>query len=333
MLRDEITEPIRPIPQRRVIEKMNEYMSRRDYAGAERHLLYWLAEAQLGRDLDGLLILRNEMVGHYRKTGQRDKAMESAEEALSLLAELGLEDAVIAGTTYVNIATACNAFGEYERSLELFEKARAVYEGCEFVEPQLLGGLYNNMALTCTALGRYEEAMGLYEEAVCVMADVPDGELEQAITFLNMADTVEAQLGPEDGESRIFGLVERAQELLEDKGREILGAGWIPADEDGADGSEDENADGTPAGRACDGTPAGRAGNGSSAGRADNGSPAGRAGSDSGSALRGKSREERARIGYYAFVCEKCAPTFDHYGYFLAAEELKETAERIYREM
>ena len=239
-------------------------------------------------------------------TGQRDKAMESAEEALSLLAELGLEDAVIAGTTYVNIATACNAFGEYERSLELFEKARAVYEGSEFVEPQLLGGLYNNMALTCTALGRYEEAMGLYEEAVRVMADVPDGELEQAITFLNMADTVEAQLGPEEGESRIFGLVERAQELLEDKGREILRAGWIPADEDGADGSEEEDTDGTSAGGA---------------------------GNDSGSALRGKSREERARIGYYAFVCEKCAPTFDHYGYFLAAEELKETAERIYREM
>ena len=304
MLRDEITEPIRPIPQRRVIEKMNEYMSRRDYVGAERHLLYWLAEAQLGRDLDGLLILRNEMVGHYRKTGQRDKAMESAEEALSLLAELGLEDAVIAGTTYVNIATACNAFGEYERSLELFEKARAVYEGSEFVEPQLLGGLYNNMALTCTALGRYEEAMGLYEEAVRVMADVPDGELEQAITFLNMADTVEAQLGPEEGESRIFALVERAQELLENKSREILGPGWPLTEEGGGSGSA-----------ASDG-----------AAESEN-----RDGADS--ALRGKSRDERARAGYFAFVCEKCAPTFDHYGYFLAAEALKETAERIYAQM
>ena len=301
MLRGEITEPIRPIPQRRVIEKMNEYMSRRDYAGAERHLLYWLAEAQLGRDLDGMLVLRNEMVGHYRKTGQRDKAMESAEEALSLLAELGLSDAIIAGTTYVNIATACNAFGEYGRSLELFEKARAVYEGSEYVQPQLLGGLYNNMALTCAALGRYEEALELYEKALAVMADVPDGELEQAITFLNMADVVEAQLGPEEGESRIFALVERAQELLENKSREILGPGWPLTDEGGVR----YRLFGLPMRRRQDGA---------------------------GSALRGKSREERARIGYFAFVCEKCAPTFDHYGYFLAAEALKETAERIYRE-
>ena len=39
---------IRPIPQQRVIEKMDAYMSRRDYAGAERHLLYWLEEARAG---------------------------------------------------------------------------------------------------------------------------------------------------------------------------------------------------------------------------------------------------------------------------------------------
>ena len=34
--------------------------------------------------------------------------------------------------------------------------------------------------------------------------------------------------------------------------------------------------------------------------------------------------------GYYAFVCEKCAPSFLYYGYFAAAEELKKEAERIY---
>ena len=176
MLNEESMETIKPVPQRRIADKMNEYMSRRDYAGAERHLLYWLAEAELGRDLQGQLMLRNEMVGHYRKTAQREKAMESAGKALELLAELGMEDSISAGTTYVNIATACNAFGEYERSLELFEKARAVYEGSAYVEPRLLGGLYNNMALTCTALSKYDEALDLYEKAIAVMAKVQDGE-------------------------------------------------------------------------------------------------------------------------------------------------------------
>ena len=284
MLNEESMETIKPVPQRRIVDKMNEYMSRRDYAGAERHLLYWLAEAELGRDLQGQLMLRNELVGHYRKTAQREKAMESAAKALELLRELGMEESISAGTTYVNIATACNAFGEYERSLELFEKARAAYEGSSFVEPRLLGGLYNNMALTCTALSKYDEALALYEKAVSVMAKVPDGELEQAITCLNMADAVEAWVGMEEGESRIFELVERAEELLDNKGRELL----CPD---------------------CEAPVLEMPGE-----------------------LKALPAEERARIGYYAFVCEKCAPVFEYYGYFLTANRLRETAEKIYAE-
>lgn len=311
MYRDDSADVIRPVPQRRIIEKMNDYMSRRDYGGAERHLLYWLDEAKLGRDLRGQLMLQNELIGHYRKTAQRESFMESAGKALELLELLGMEDTISAGTTYVNIATACNAFGEYSRSMEMFRRARAAYEGSSYTEPQLLGGLYNNMALTCAALGEraaeresegsapesagsagerdmnaqewYEEALELYEKALHLMAEVPDGELEQAITYLNMANTVEAQLGMEEGESRICGLVERAEELLEKKSDELLGkddalSALLSGDRE---------------------------------------------------ALSSLSRETRARLGYFAFVCEKCAPTFSYYGYFLTAEKLAERADRL----
>lgn len=36
------------------------------------------------------------------------------------------------------------------------------------------------------------------------------------------------------------------------------------------------------------------------------------------------------RNGYYAFVCEKCAPTFDYFGRFAFAKELKTRSEEIY---
>jgi len=36
------------------------------------------------------------------------------------------------------------------------------------------------------------------------------------------------------------------------------------------------------------------------------------------------------RNGYYAFVCEKCAPTFDYYGWFACAAELNRKAREIY---
>jgi tetratricopeptide (TPR) repeat protein len=283
MNRDLTTDMIRPVPQRRIIDKMDEYMSRRDYNGAERHLLYWLEEAKLGGDRQGQLMLRNELVGHYRKTGQKEPAMESAAKALDLLRELDMENTITAGTTYVNIATACGAFGDHERAIRLFEKARAAYESSSQTETQLLGGLYNNMALTCTELGRCEEALALYEKAADLMGRVPDGELEQAITYLNMANTVEAQLGLEAGEQQINVLVERAEELLEAKGEELLGKGEA-ALTDGTD-------------------------------------------------LRAMKQEERARLGYYAFVCEKCAPTFAYYGYFMTAESLTERSEELVRRL
>ena len=36
------------------------------------------------------------------------------------------------------------------------------------------------------------------------------------------------------------------------------------------------------------------------------------------------------RNGYHAFTISKCAPTFDYFGYFLYAKELRERAEKIY---
>ena len=36
------------------------------------------------------------------------------------------------------------------------------------------------------------------------------------------------------------------------------------------------------------------------------------------------------RDGYHAFTISKCAPTFDHFGYFLYAAELKKRAKEIY---
>jgi len=247
---------VRTVPQQRIVEKLDDYMSRRDYPGAERHLLYWLREAELGHDLRGELMVRNELVGHYRKVGDREAALENVEAVLRLLEALDFQKTISAGTSYVNAATACSAFGENERALELFGRARAVYESSASTDPKLLGGLCNNMALACTALGRYAEARELYDRAMEAMGRVSGGELEQAITCLNLANLAEAEKGMEQGEGEIFALVDRAWDLIE-------------------------------------GTTA-------------------------------------PRDGYYAFVCEKCAPTFSYYGYFQAAQALNERAEKIY---
>ena len=233
---------LKPIPQERIISKLDEYMSRRDYGGAERHLIYWLGEAQAARDRRGELMLRGELVGHYRKTSQREKAFENIEAALRLVKELGFEDTISAGTCYVNCATAACAFGENGRALELFNSALPIYESKAATRPELLGG--------------FGEAQDSFKKALEIMGNVPGGSLEEAMTLLNMADLVAAEYGMETGESRIYSLLDEALSKLE-----------------GTDAPHD---------------------------------------------------------GYYAFVLEKCAPVFEHYGYFAAAQELKRRSEDIY---
>lgn len=256
------------IPQQRIVEKLDEYMSHRDYAGAERHLLYWLDEALALGDRRGELMVRNELVGHFRKTANQEQAFSHAEEALALVGELGFENTISAGTTYTNTATAFNAFGENERAIGLFEKAIEVYEASPQTAPHLLGGLYNNMALACVALGRFDEADALYQRALEVMGPSEHGELEQAITYLNMADAV----------------VARAKEQF------------------GGD------ADAAMQDPSCEGT----------------------VGSLLDTAYQLLDTSSIPRDGYYAFVCEKCAPTFAFYGYFLADENLRARAREIY---
>ena len=247
---------IKPVPQQRIMEKVDEYMSRRDYAGVERHLLYWLEEAKLGHDQKGELMIRNELVGHYRKVLDREHALTQAEAALKLLDEIGFEGSITAGTTCVNAATAYQAFGENARAMELFERARKNYEAIPSLKPELLGGLYNNMALTLVSLGRYREADTLYEKAIETMGNAEHGALEQAITYLNKANAAEDEKGLLDASETIDACLEEAQRLLDAPG--------IPHE------------------------------------------------------------------GYYAFVCEKCAPTFEYYGWFQAAEELNRRAGEWY---
>ncbi len=247
---------IKPINTRRFIEKLDEYYGRNDYDGAERHIKYWLSEAKSGGDLRGQFTVYNEMMGYYRKTGRYEEAVFAVDSALSLIFPLGIEGTASEGTAYVNAATVYKTFKESEKALPLFEKAKSIYEKTLKENDGRIGGLYNNMALALSDLQRYEEAVAYYEKAIEIMMKNENGELEAAISYLNMANAKEAQLGMEAAEEFISDCVERAKALID--------------------------------------TP------------------------------------KLRRDGYYAFVCGKCAPTFEYYGYFLYANELKETAKKIY---
>ena len=248
-------ETLQPVPVGRILDRLREYEDRNDWPAVERHLKYWLEEAEANRDERGQLTLNNELMGYYRKQGKQEEAFAHAERAAELVEKLGMEDTVTAGTTWVNAGTVREAFGDPVGGLAFFEMARANYEKNLPADDGRLGGLYNNMALALTVCGRYGEAEEMFRRAIGVMAKQEHGELEQAITWLNMADAAEANLGAEEAEETAEEYLGRAEELLNEPS--------LP------------------------------------------------------------------RNGYYAFVCEKCAPVFGHYGWFAAEAELRKRAKEI----
>lgn len=247
---------ITPIPVGRILEKLDSYLNKNDYDAAERHLTYWLSEADAGHDTRGKLAVLNEQIGLYRKTGKETECLRAIADALSLAVSMDMENPVTYGTTLVNAATGYKAFGQAAEALPLYRQAREIYESTLDPEDGRLGGLYNNMALALTDRREFREAEALFQKAIQVMEKQENGALEVAVTCLNLADLVRAERGDEDGEKEIEKYLLQAEALLD--------------------------------------------------------------------------TENLPRDGHYAFVCEKCAPVFGYYGYFVTEKELYRRAEEIH---
>ncbi|MBQ7010317.1 MAG: tetratricopeptide repeat protein [Clostridia bacterium] len=247
--------PAEHLPVDRIISKLDSLFAKNDNEGAARHLDYWLGESMRTGDMRARLTLLEEQMGLMRKMGNDKAATDAADEALRLVPALSQENTKCHGTVLLNAATVHKAFGRNSRAIELYGEAKKILEAVNAPE-DLLAGLYNNMAIAYVSLGEYAEARALFRVALEIMLRTDGGECDAAITCLNLADLVMAQMGAEEGEKEIENYLDRAEDLLE-------------------------------------------------------------------------AAKERTD-GYYAFVCDKCAPVFMNYGRFLYSRELKDRAVRIY---
>ena len=199
----------------RILEKLDEYFASNDTAGAKRHLEYWLAEAEAFCDKRGIITVANELIGLHRKCGDEEKTFKYCRIALETVEKASLANEIVGATTYINCGTAYKAFGKAEKAIPFFEKAHEIYERELSEYDGRLGGLYNNTALALVDIKEYEKAKALYEKALSVMEKVPRGELERAVTYLNMASAAEAEAGLAESEEVISFYIEKAWKLLD----------------------------------------------------------------------------------------------------------------------
>lgn len=199
----------------RILDRLDGYLNKNDYDSAERHLLYWLSEAQGGGDARTELLIRNELMGLYRKLGKKQQAIDVAQAAVNKITELNIGNQVGAATTFLNTATVYKAFDMADKALPMFERAKEIYERDLESDDSRLAGLYNNMALALVDLKDFARANELYEKALSITESSGKGALERAITYLNMASAAEAELGLIEADERIAELLKKSEALIE----------------------------------------------------------------------------------------------------------------------
>ncbi len=244
--------PLGRIPIQRIIEKLDGLFAKNNYTEAGRLLAYWKNEAVALRDRQGELAVENELVGYYRKQGDKEKALASVESALQLVDELGQGDMASGATIFINCATAYKAFGMAQEALPLYCRAEEIYKNVLPEGDTRFGALYNNMALALADVRDYDGAEKAYLSALFVMEKARGGEADAAITYINLAHMYE-KIGKKD---KIDGCMKKAYDLLQS--------------------------------------------------------------------------ENLPHNGYYAFVLEKCAPSFGYFGDRETYLELKKESEEIY---
>ena len=204
------------ISTERILNRLDELLSRNDYASAEEHILYWIGEAERIYDNRTKLLLLNELAGLYRKLAKEKEALKTVETLLNLVTDMKIKNNIGAATTYINCATVFKAFSKAEEALPLFNKAHHIYETELEVDDERFGALYNNMALALVDLKRFDEAFELYEKALSVMNKSDNGLLEVAITYLNIASLKEVELGIENSTEIINDYLQKAMKLLDE---------------------------------------------------------------------------------------------------------------------
>lgn len=192
----------------------------------ESFLLHRINEATAERDTGSLITLLNEIIGHYRETGEFEKSISCCRQVLILMDETGLKGSVAYATTLLNVANACRAAGLLRESMAYYQEVKKVYT--EKLSPTdfRYASLYNNMSLLFQEMGDYESACDCLERALGIASMYSEARIEVAVTYTNLA-TSQLKLGRFD---EAIGNLKKAFAIFEmDEDRDYHYSGALSA--------------------------------------------------------------------------------------------------------
>ena len=184
-------------------------------AEGEAYLEQWLQTAREKGDWRAELAFLSELLGQYRRTGNREKGISTVNASMELVRAHHLGQTVSGATVLLNAATTMDRFGLSEGAIPVFRHVSRIY--AEHLDPTdyRFAGLYNNMAASFGTVGDLRSAEQYYYLAISVLEKCPGTENDIAVTLCNLAELY-GSADPED--VRIERCLEQAWTALDTPG-------------------------------------------------------------------------------------------------------------------
>ena len=179
-------DPPERVPLAEVIAECDRLFNSERTIELGEHLRKWRARAAELGDKKAELSILNELMGHYRMTGDRERGLKAVQDGFRLISEVGITGTVSAGTILLNGATVLKAFGEVKEALRHYAEASRCYGAHLAPEDPRWAGLLNNMAAAYLDNGETKHAEAYYRKALAIMQQ--NGNLmDTAVTWVNLA--------------------------------------------------------------------------------------------------------------------------------------------------
>lgn len=136
-----------------------------------------------------LLQILNELIGHYRETGEWEKAFEITDRAVYIAGRIFPTESIPYATTLLNAASMYRAAGKLDMSRSMYHEVEKIYAVTLKSDDMLYASLYNNEALLYQEEGEFSKAKALLLKALDI--DKANGrEYEEAVSLANIAATM-----------------------------------------------------------------------------------------------------------------------------------------------
>ena len=174
------------VPIKEVIAECDKFFNTGNIPAAGAFLRAWRAKAQEFGDQKGELAILNELIGHYRMTGNLEQGISAVTDAIKLINTTGISGSVSAGTILLNAATCMCASGKIDEAIALYRQAEMCYSKNLDANDLLFSGLYNNMAAAYLEKNMFSRAEELYLKAIELL-DSHKKLMDLAVAYVNLA--------------------------------------------------------------------------------------------------------------------------------------------------